>query len=312
MAQHLRRSQYITTYGPGAILEGQDGPRIIPSLDQSGIFNQNNRITDFEITDQRLSNAMLQGASVVRLPSNAEIGVSDQRGIYNTKRFPSWSLCLRHGPTGILYQKRTNDNLACPSCAALPSNREAWAQANRQAIRFIRACPDGHLDDVDWVNIIRHNGLNCSPRHLNWTGGGGALRNIEIVCPICREHINLGRAYSTGWPCSGRFPEREQPTGIGSGAVRPGCSKEARIMQRGAANLRISEIQSSLTIPPRSTPLHRLLEMTMVRAILASNHPENKNQLISLLQPLVSINLLSQTVVDEINTFNEDQILKGY
>ena len=114
MAQHLRRSQFITTYGPGAILEGQDGPKVIPSLDQSGIFNQSRRITDFEITDQRLSQALLQGAGVVRLPSNAEVGETDQRWIYNTKRFPSWSLCLRHGRTGILYQKRPGNNMACP------------------------------------------------------------------------------------------------------------------------------------------------------------------------------------------------------
>lgn len=308
MAQHLRRSQFITTYGPGALLEGQDGPKIIPSLEQAGIFNQNRRITDFEITDQRLSQALLQGAGVVRLPSNAEVGVTDQHYLYNTKRFPSWSLCLKHGRTGILYQKRSSDNVACPSCAPLSSNAEAWAQANRQAIRFIRACPDGHLDDVDWVGIIRHSQSGCNPSFLHWTGGGGALKNIEIVCPICRERINLGRAYSTAWACSGRLPEREQPSG-GGGAIRPGCSREARIMQRGAANLRISEIQSALTIPPRSTRLHRLLEMALVRAILVANQPTAKQQLLTLLQSLVQVNLLSQTIIDEIDTFSEVQIL---
>lgn len=308
MAQHLRRSQFITTYGPGALLEGQDGPKIIPSLEQAGIFNQNRRITDFEITDQRLSQALLQGAGVVRLPSNAEVGVTDQYALYSTKRFPSWSLCLKHGRTGILYQKRANDNVACPSCGPMSGNTEAWAQSNRQAIRFIRACPDGHLDDVDWVGIIRHSQHSCNPSFLHWTGGGGALKNIEIVCPICRERINLGRAYSTAWACSGRLPEREQPSG-GGGAIRPGCSREARIMQRGAANLRISEIQSAVTIPPRSTRLHRLLEMTLVRAILVANQPTTKQQLLTLLQSLVQVNLLSQAIIDEINTFSETQIL---
>ena len=311
MTQHIRRSQFITTYGPGAILEGQDGPKIIPSLDQSGVFTQDRQIAGFEITDQRLSQALLKGAGVVRLPSNAEIGETDQRWIYNTRRFPSWSLCLKHGRAGVLYQKRPNSNKACPLCVDFNSETDAWAQSNRQAIRFVRACPDGHLDDVDWVGITHHKNGNCSPPYLKWIGGGGALRNIDIECPICGERINLGRAYSSAWPCSGRFPEREQPSGPGSSAVRPGCSKEAHIMQRGAANLRISEIQSALTIPPRSTRLHRLLEISLVRAILASNHPTSKAQLIDLLKSLVSVNLLNQIVIDEIAAFDETQILNA-
>jgi hypothetical protein len=311
MTQHLRSSQFITTYGPGAILEGQGGPKVIPSLEQSGIFNQNRQITDFEITDRNLSDVLLQGAGVVRLPSNAEIGEPDQRWIYNTKRFPTWSLCLRHRPAGILYQKRPGNNFACPKCSPFAGESEAWEQANRQAIRFVRACPDGHLDDVNWIGIIQHATLGCKPDHLKWIGGGGALKNIEIECPVCGKGINLGRAYSTNWPCSGRLPEREQPSGVGSIQIHSPCSKDSRIMQRGAANLRIAEIQSALTIPPRDTPLHRLLEMAMVRAILSTNRIVSKSQLLSLLQNLVTVNLLKQTIIDEITTYDEDTILNA-
>ncbi len=36
--QAIRRSQFITTYGPGAILEGPSGPRVIPALEHARIF----------------------------------------------------------------------------------------------------------------------------------------------------------------------------------------------------------------------------------------------------------------------------------
>lgn len=300
MSQSLRRSQFITTYGVGAILEGRDGPRIIRTLERSGVFGQR-PLSDFEITYLPLSQAMLNGAGILRLPSNAERGLPDEQWIYDTDSFPRWSLCTRHGR---LYQGvNTNNNRACPSCPSHPDVYRAWEQAHRQAIRFVRACPAGHLDDVDWVGMINHGQENCRPSHLLWEGGGGALRHINIRCPNCRQFINLGVAYSREWSCSGRFPEE--------GTARPrGCTRRSKIIQRGAANLRISELVTALTIPPRSTNLHRLLEINLVRAVLLTNPDiSSKQQLLEKLQPLVQSNLLRAAVVAEIQNYSQDSIL---
>ncbi|GAB4537258.1 MAG: DUF1998 domain-containing protein [Anaerolineae bacterium] len=297
MTQSLRRSQFITTYGPGAILEGPDGPRVILTLDLSGLFDRR-RPADFEITDLRLSQALLNGAGILRLPSNAEVGEPDSRCIYNTDPFPSWALCVRHG---LLYRKTRNGNRACPRCEPLFNQYEAWRQVRRQAIRFVRACPAGHLDDVDWIGVIPHTSQGCNPSYLYWRGGGGALRHIDIVCPNCNASINLGIAYSREWRCSGRFAEL--------GSNRPGCDEPSKIIQRGAANLRISELQTALTIPPRSTSLHRLLEMTVVRAVLVTQSVRSKPELLDALQALVRQNLLRPAVVTEIQNYPEATIL---
>lgn len=299
MTQALRRSQYITTYGPGAILEGPDGPRVIPALDGSGLFDRR-RTTDFEITDLRLSQALLGGAGIVRLPSNAELGEPDWRDIYTTTPFPKWGLCVRHGR---LYQKRpgVTENRACPLCDPLPTVFDAWRRARQQAIRFVRACPAGHLDDVDWKGLMPHTRTGCDPAYFRWIGGGGALRHIDIVCPDCEGHINLGVAYAREWPCSGQYPEQ--------GAARAGCDQKAKIVQRGAANLRLSVLKTALTIPPRSTTLHRVLELTIIRSVLVATPIGSKQDLLAALGRLVQHNLIRQAVVDEIQMHAESDIL---
>ena len=298
MTQPIRRSQFITTYGPGAILEGPDGPRLIPTLGDSHVFDGRSP-NDFEITDQRLSQALLNGFGILRLPSNAEVNEPDLRYIYRTYPFPSWSLCVQHG---ILYRKASNDTRSCPRCPLHTGSGGAWRRARRDSIRFVRACASGHLDDVDWVRSIPHMGNGCTPSYLFWRGGGGALRQIDIVCPDCQGRLNLGNAYSRDWRCSGRLPEQ--------GSFRPGgCTEPSKVIQRGAANLRIAELRTALTIPPRYTRLHRLLEMSVIRSALVAAQPGTRQELLRTLGNLVANGLLMQPVVDEIETYSGPAIL---
>jgi len=296
--QSIRRSQYITTYGPGAILEGPNGPRIIPSLANSTLFDRR-PAHDFEITDLRLSTALLNGANIVRVPSNAELGQSDTEEVYNTFPFPSWALCTKHN---ILYLKSpdAHDRRSCPQCAPHQTDMAAWQRVRQQAIRFIMACPQGHLDDVDWNRVVQHRTPGCRSTFFHWAGGGSALRNITITCPNCNASVNLGSAYAKKWPCSGRHPEHSRD--------RHGCDAEAQILQRGAANLHMAEIYSALTIPPSDTRLHRLLESPAIQQMLLDVHIESKQDFLDRLQRRVP-RYIGQATVDEIARYNEEEIL---
>jgi hypothetical protein len=298
MSQSIRRSQYITIYGPGAILETANGPRVVASLAESGLFNNRQRATDFEITYQDLSRAVLQNAGILRLPSNAELGKSDIDAVYSTYPFPSWALCTQHKR---LYQKTQPDRQTCPNCRSEQTPEAAWSKVRREAIRFVRACEDGHLDDVDWKNLVQHRQDGCNPSYLVWGGTGGALRNIVIRCPDCQGTMDLGTAYGRTFNCSARRPEE------GSNRTYQ-CTKPARIIQRGAANLHLAEIETALTIPPRSTNLHRLLEMERVRIVLLTSKPVGKQALLDELNKLVTGNLLKPNVVTQLDQYPEGEI----
>jgi len=157
----------------------------------------------------------------------------------------------------MLYQAQ-----ACPLCGQ-------FGQRRQQAIRFVRACAEGHLDDVDWPRVIHRPGSNCTHNHyFRWLGIGGALAQIQLQCPQCGDSEQLGNAYGREWFCSGRLPEREAP---GDRPHRPGgCPEAARIVQRQASNLRLPELRTLFTIPPRATRLHNLLQSMAVKVAITT------------------------------------------
>ncbi|MBI2570482.1 MAG: DUF1998 domain-containing protein [Candidatus Schekmanbacteria bacterium] len=245
----IRPSQFVITYGPGSIVETRSGPVVVRSMDR--LFQQIGREPqDFEIVDDRLSRAELAGARIARIPTNAELELPADDPIYPTERFPSWALCTRHPPDQILFRVDTG----CPRC---PPGGPARGSA---AIRFVQACPEGHLDDVNWNVVVHPRGEECRPDHFLWHGGGRALRHVTIECPRCGARENFGHAYGRPWPCSGQQPEIAQPRS-------PGCAQQARIVQRGAANLHMPVVTSALTILDMPTRLHLVLKD---RSILAS------------------------------------------
>jgi hypothetical protein len=289
--QPIRGSQFITTYGPGSILETRSGPVIALSADR--VFTENGLVLqDFEIRDSRLSrDPSINGAGIVRIPSNAEVIRAQQVPLYATDALPYWSLCVIHR---VLYWARNG----CPECPPPGSSLAARERAGREAIRFVLACTAGHLDDVDW-NYVVHAGAACSaqPGYYLWVGGGGSLRNVEIRCPPgraggCRAQVNFGSAYAMDWRCSERYPER------GPRPVQSACGAPARIIQRGAANLRIPDTTSALTIPPLASRLLNLLQdsrlMTLSSILTSANQLTEANfrQGLNAIQPPLTVSVL--------------------
>jgi hypothetical protein len=299
MTQHIRRSQFIFTYGPGAILEGPYGPRVILRPD-IGLFSTGSLSPErYEVSDQRMSQGLLGGARIFRLPSNAELQKTQNQYIYQTKPFPNWKLCLNmpahNGDFYVLYSAPS-----CPLCGGT-----GWR--GREAIRFIKACPAGHMDEVDWYVLAHGNDHSCKhQKWFKWFGGGGALANIEIECPECgSREISLGTAYGIDWNCTGRFPEREPP---GSPPNRPGCKEKAKVIQRQASNLRIPELLTLFSIPPRHTRLHNLLQIRPILDSITANKPTSQQQLEQYLHNLVQAKRISLGDAKEILSYPWSEI----
>ena len=302
--QSIRRSQFITTYGPGAILESVEGPRVILGLEPGGIF-ASARPDDHEIVERRLSDGLLGGARIVAVPSNAELGVEEARGVYRTAPFPKWSLCVRHG---VLYRKSEGDARTCPRCPASANHYDAWRKAGAEKTRFIQVCPAGHMQDVDWNWVVSSMGGRCNgtcrPDCFLWEGGGGALASVRVRCPNCGQAANLGQAYARDWRCSGDFPEE-------SGAQRPPCPGRGRMVQRGASNVFIPETVTALTIPPAALELHRLLDRGALRLLFSMMRPATFEELADLLRRAAGTGNLGAHVVDAVLAHPPGEVMRA-
>ena len=277
MTQKIRPSQFVTTYGPGSILELPDGPVIIPSAD-IGLFDENSsfKVEDYKIHDDRMSKGVLKGANIFSLPTNAEEGLDGEVAIYRTKSFPEWKLCLNHNNhpdhVDILYNHIERNDVVCPFCRKNWDNPDQWPWPPGAAIRFVTVCKEGHLDDVDWDYLL-HGANNCSQSNIGnvdpklrnnnaffWKStAGSALKDISIECPRCGITKNFATLYyNDKLFCTARNPESET---LHQHPLRKrNCRSNAKIMQRQAANIRMPEIRTLLSIQSVMTTLHKLIQ----------------------------------------------------
>jgi hypothetical protein len=167
----------------------------------------------------------------------------------------------------------------------------------------VRACPDGHLDDVDWKVTI-HGTKTCAGDTFEWDETSGSdLKSVVIRCRKCKAEASLLDIYYRTDKCSGYFPELEQYFG---------CDESASVVLRSATSLRYPEVVTSLTIPPAALPIRNVLSQRAIGEgilTLSEDSDSPKQRLIDLLKDIVKKHperLDPETVVELENTPQED------
>ena len=290
--QHISRSQFVLTYGPGSLIETKKGPRIIPSLGKGLGENFNlDTFRRFEISETRISKYIKSKSEekknirIVALPTNAGLGKQSNYRIYSTYVFPVWKVCYgrRGNHTPILY-----NGSKCPLCE---TNDES------SAVRFVAACPDGHLDEVNW-NYAVHKNFSCKPAYFYWKASGSSLEDIVIECPLCRARNNMKEIYKMNFFCTGRIPERESPSvDYFPIYTRPdrskNCEKMMKIMQRQSTSLRVPETMTLLTIPEFDNHISRILQRYDVSIALDTMMKIMPSNFLHEMNPATFVDLIS-------------------
>ena len=267
--QKIRRSQFVLVYGPGSIIEGPNGSRLMPSLKALGEKNCNDAFfTKYEIKDVRMSHMLNKENEdenengnieyhLLSIPSNDSLEDDEPRVIYSTAIFPVWHLCFRKDQT-ILYKHMMGDEHCSAYDKKFCSECEKEKNPN---VRFVRACPNGHLDEVNWSYEVHRpkkdddvTDYDCSNEdYFYWEATGSALEDIVIKCPSCPAKTNMQEIYDNRVRCTGREPENEEFNESRIVSLTPrtkkGCGEEMGVIQKQSSSLRLPYTRTLLKIP---------------------------------------------------------------
>ncbi len=235
----IRRTQVITTYGPGALI---DLPR--DSAIVGGLETWPNPSQLEEIIEPRLVHKLhsLTGVTIPRLfappPPDSEPGKSPL-GI-GAFRFPEWFVV--QDEEGGADRERSRRLV----------NRRALDEKRRfdgkgvVATRFVRACPRGHVDDINWYGFVHGRDDNCRRQlWLDERGTGGDLGDLTARCECGKSR-----------PLSDASKIELNPLGSCRGA-RPwlgkyaseDCTHPSRLLIRTASNAYFPQVLSALSLP---------------------------------------------------------------
>jgi hypothetical protein len=283
----IRRSQVITTYGPGALIDLPKHSAIVGGLDTWP------KTSDLdEIIEPRLTHKLqvMTGVAAPRLfapPPDSNDPRESTRGI-GAWRFPEW--CVVQEASGSDARERSRRLV----------HRKALDERGRFdgrpviATRFVRACPKGHVDDLDWRTYVHGTDDKCLRQlWLDERGTSGDLADLVVRCE-CGKSRSLYEATQIEMnplrTCRGLRPW------LGKNSNED-CKLPSRLLIRTASNAYFPQVVSVLSLPARGAAVE-----TAVR------------ELWDLLQAVDSIESLAifkrlPKVTEKLASFSDDEVL---
>ena len=247
----IRRSQAITTFGVGALVDLPNHSAIVGGLD-----GWQHRAED-EIPEPRLAEKLrrITGDAPPRLlapPAAPGTPWETPRGI-PAFLFPNWFVERQpEVKLGAASNRERQSRRLVPRSAL--DDRHRLGRKRVVATRFVRGCPKGHVDDLDWYGFVHKPGDPClGALRLDETGTTGDLSELVVRCS-CGARRGLAEARLSGalGPCSGARPW------LGP-LAREDCDEKARLLIRTATNAWFPQIVSVLSLPDRGSELDRVV-----------------------------------------------------
>lgn len=255
----LRRSQVLTTFGPGAMVDLPNHSVLIAGLEYWKGDKE-------RIYEDRLEAWLGQRLEVPELKLFAPPVDSGEDGAVRTGidafQFPIWFLGqvdeTWKAPDGRIYRTRP----------MLPWDRlvkGGYLTRDRKIkpvvpIRFVQACVRGHIGDIDWYGFVRRDYKTERTGDL-WFDEGGAGNDFAEIYVRDEKNENQRRPLSEATLPDGSVLGRCSGLSPWLGPrVREPCDKPNRLLTRSASNAYFSQTVSVISLPDSDQALRNAVD----------------------------------------------------
>ena len=254
----IRRSQILTTFGPGAMVDLPNHAVLIGGLDHW------ETVTD-QVFEERLVAKLESILKVTDLklyapPADPQDPNAPRTGII-AWLFPEWFVAQFETPWGEVFRSRP-----LLSSQALVNGKYLDRDRKKHPVvpvRFVQACVNGHISDLDWYEFVHRGQSNCRRRlWMDERGASGDLADIFARCE-CGQSRSLAEAAEIDKKplghCKGFRPwlgaaAREQCGGA------QGSQEINRLLIRSASNAYFPQVLSVISIPDKDTQLRKAVD----------------------------------------------------
>lgn len=250
----VRRNHIIGPVGVGSILVSRSSvtvlatglPEWTANLKGRGT-NEHERRKDrvetmrgFEIHDYALE-ALFGVSRFIEPPVIEDEDLSPYSWFVPAVRFPLAEACTNNF-CRTMYT-RTPDSPSQGRCTRAECQRSYKSQRVTQQVPLVLCCPNGHLDEVDWIGEVHGDSL-CNHPDMIYRDSGEITRPT-VECRTCKlKKIFLPNSGSSNWKtkCSGNRPW------LPSQAAEK-CDREMELLQRTSTQVYFPDVRSSLHLP---------------------------------------------------------------
>jgi hypothetical protein len=250
----IRASQLITTFGPGAMVDLPDEAAIIAGIDHWRYSKGSPIPVISEPRLQRKLQKLLGGVEVtLRKPPPAieDKGFTPDIAAY---RFPEWFIVQNPSVTPKGYRARRLVKLG-----DLDGGKFRDDDGRRYPVvpvRFVRACPRGHVGDIEWHVFVHGTDSGCRRElFVEERGTSGDLDSIWVRC-ACGQERAMSQAARMDLGALGKCNGSRPWLGAGT---REGCGQPNRLLIRSASNAYFPQLLSVISIPDSMEAVDRVV-----------------------------------------------------
>lgn len=273
----LRQSQVLTTFGPGAMVDLPARSVIISGLHYwkgEKQFIREERLAYKVLRSFRDQWPDLQEIKLATPPRQSNDPQAAISGI-DAFVFPTWFLAQVERTferEGKIYRTRP----LVPWGAVKGGLRFEGEQVQAVPVRFVQACTNGHLSDINW-NAFAHNDFQSKCRGQLWldeAGSGNDFEEIFVRCEQCGERRPLSQAKVPNTKvlgaCEGHRPWlgprgkefcRKAKISTETGErIETDQREYNRLLVRSASNAYFSQILSVISMPDKDAELKKAVD----------------------------------------------------